>query len=151
MTYLKNNRDYSCSFKINKDGKQQEFVFDCRRIYTDTGNIATTGVTPIEDADFNWLYENVKQFKKLVDTGLFAKTKESGVTEVSNRLTSLEKENEVLKSELEKKTAEAAKASSEELDKAKEENASLKAQLEALKKKSSKTKETKKVDDTDGF
>ena len=62
MIYVKNNEKYALSFNVTKDSRETRYSFDCRRIYQDTGNIATTGVTPIDEADFDWLYANCKQF-----------------------------------------------------------------------------------------
>lgn len=135
MVYVKNNRDFACSFKVNFDGREKKFDFDCQRIYTDTGNIATTGVTPIADEDYKFLYENCKQFKNLVDAGLFTKTKKDGATSAANKMDALEKENAILKAKLEEKTKEAATVTNEETEKLAKENASLKAKLEAMAKK----------------
>ena len=155
MLYIKNNVKYPLAFKIMKNGKEEKIVFDCLRIFQDTGNIATTGVTPISEEDFDELYK-VKVFKDHVDKGLLVKTKEQGATTVANKMDSLEKENEVLRKQLEEKTKEASMATSEELEKTKEENASLKKQLEALKKEKKKENKDKnknkdKVDETEGF
>lgn len=153
MLYIKNNVKYPLAFKITKNGKEEKIVFDCLRIFQDTGNIATTGVTPISEEDFDELYK-VKVFKDHIDKGLLVKTKKEGATSVANKMDSLEKENEVLKKQLAEKTKEAANATSEELEKTKKENASLKAQLEALKKGAEDKKEDKKedkVDESEGF
>ena len=155
MLYIKNNVKYPLAFKIVKNGKEEKIVFDCLRIFQDTGNIATTGVTPISEEDFEELYK-VKVFKDHIDKGLLVKTKEQGATTVANKMDSLEKENEVLRKQLEEKTKEASMATSEELEKTKEENASLKKQLEALKKEKKKENKDKnknkdKVDETEGF
>ena len=80
MLYIKNNRDYACTLKVGSGSAERTFTFDCKRIYRDKGNIATTGVTPIDESDFERLYKDCKQFRALVDKGDFVKTKESGVT-----------------------------------------------------------------------
>ena len=54
MLYIKNNVKYPLVFKITKNGKEEKIVFDCLRIFQDTGNIATTGVTPISEEDFDF-------------------------------------------------------------------------------------------------
>lgn len=149
MLYIKNKMKYPVLFKTVKNGREERFVFDCRRVYKDTGNIVTTGVTPIADEDYNLLYENSKVFKDHIDKDYLALTKESGVTESANKMTALEKENEVLKKQLAEK--ETSTASSEELEKTKAENESLKAQLEALKKGAKDKKEETKVDESEGF
>ena len=139
MLYIKNNVKYPLAFKIVKNGKEEKIVFDCLRIFQDTGNIATTGVTPISEEDFDELYK-IKVFKDHIDKGLLVKTKKGGATAVANKMDSLEKENAVLRKQLEEKTKEASNATSEELEKTKEENESLKKQLEALKKGKEKRK-----------
>ncbi len=154
MIYIKNNRDYACTLKIGSGSAERVFTFDCKRIYQDTGNIATTGVTPIDEADFEMLYKDCKQFKALVDKGDFVKTKKSGATEAANQIDTLAKENELLKKQLEEKTKEASLASSKELEEAKVENAKLKAQLEALAKGTKtedKSEDESEVDDKDSF
>lgn len=145
MLYIKNNLKYAVAFKLNKDGKEKRFEFDCLRIFQDTGNIATTGVTPISEEDFDELYKNSKVFKDHIDKGYIEKTKEQGATTVANKMDSLEKENAVLRKQLEAKTKEASTATSEELEETKKENESLKKQLEALKK------DKEKVDESEGF
>lgn len=154
MLYIKNNRDYACTLKVGSGSAERTFTFDCKRIYQDTGNMATTGVTPIDEADFEMLYKDCKQFRALVDKGDFVKTKESGATEAANKIDALAKENEQLKRQLAEKTKEASLASSEELKTAKEENAKLKAQLEALAKGTKtkdKSEDESEVDDKDSF
>ena len=150
MLYIKNNRDYACTLKIGSGSAERTFTFDCKRIYQDTGNIVTTGVTPIDESDFEMLYKDCKQFKALVDKGDFVKTKESGATEAANKIDALAKENEQLKRQLAEKTKEASLASNKELEEAKEENKKLKALLEELAK-SSKAEDESEVDDKDSF
>lgn len=149
MLYIKNKMKYPVLFKTVKNGREERFSFDCRRVYKDTGNIATTGVTPIADEDYKLLYENSKVFKDHIDKDYLALTKESGVTESANKMIALEKENKVLKKQLAEK--EVSTASSEELEKTKAENESLKARLEALKKGAEDKKEEDKVDESEGF
>lgn len=146
MLYIKNNRDYACTLKVGSGSTERVFTFDCKRIYQDTGNIATTGVTPIDEVDFEMLYKDCKQFKALVDKGDFVKTKKSGATEAANQIDALAKENEQLKRQLEEKTKEASLASSKELEEAKEENKKLKAQLEALVKDAKKDESEDKAE-----
>ena len=149
MVYVKSNKTYACCFKVTKDGVQKTFIFDCLRRYTDTGNIATTGVTPIDEKDYDWLYANVKQFKALVDKGEFAKQKESGAVSVSGKIDEQAKEIATLKAQLAEKTKEAATATSTEI---KEKDATikdLKKQLEALKKKDKSA--AKAEGNTEGF
>lgn len=161
MFYIKNNRDYACTLKVGSGSAERTFTFDCKRIYQDTGNIVTTGVTPIDESDFEMLYRDCKQFRALVDKGDFVKTKKSGATEAANQMDALAKENELLKKQLEEKTKEASLATSKELEETKAENEKLKAQLEALAKgedknesevkDESEAKDESEVDDKDSF
>lgn len=143
MKYIKNNLDYAVTFTVIKDSREKKFVFDCFRQYSDTGNVVTTGVTDIAEEDYDFLYENCKQFKKFVDKGFLSITKESGALGVANKLDILEKENAKLRAELEEKTKEASTATNDEMDIIKAENADLKAQLEALAGKKGKGKGAK--------
>lgn len=152
MKYIKNTLNYSVKFKTIKDGKEQSFVFDCFRTYSDTGNVATTGITPIMESDYDYLYANVKVFKDFVDTGKLVNSKKAEANSVASKIDDLAKENEVLKQKLAEKTKEASTGETEELKKAKSDNkakdleiASLKKQLEAVKKKG------KSEDETEGF
>ena len=153
MKYIKNTLGYSVKFKTIKDGKEVSFVFDCFRTYSDTGNVATTGITPIMEGDYDYLYNNVKVFKDFVDTGKLVNSKKAEANSVASKIDDLAKENEVLKRKLEEKTKEASTGETESVKKLKKENEekeleikSLKEQLESAKKKSSK-----KEDDTEGF
>lgn len=140
MIYIKSNCDYALTFTMKDDnGRVKKFEFDCFRQFRDTGNIATTGVTPMSEVDFDFMYNSCKQFKKYVDEGILVKTKESGATSVANKMDSLEKENAVLRAQLAEKTRENSLGTNEDNQKLADENASLKKQLEALKKKSSKS------------
>lgn len=51
MKYIKNNGRYAVAFTIVKNNRDIKIAFDRRRIYMDTGNIATSGITEIEDSD----------------------------------------------------------------------------------------------------
>ena len=150
MKYIKNTLDYAVKFKA--DGK--EYEFDCFRTYSDTGNVATTGVTPIDEKDWEKL-SKIKVVSDFVKKGLLKETTKDEAQSVASEIDALSKENEVLKAQLEAKTKEAEANGSEELAKAKDEadkltkeNESLKAQLEALKKKS--TKKDKSEEKSDG-
>ena len=143
MKYIKNNLDYAVAFTVTKDSREKKFVFDCFRQYSDTGNVVTTGVTDIEEVDYNFLYKECKQFKKFIDKGFLSMTNESGALGVANKMDALEKENAKLRAELEAKTKEASTATSEEMDAVKAENEDLKAQLEALAGKKGKGKGAK--------
>ena len=108
MKYIKNNLDYAVSFSVMDGTKERKFEFDCRRIYSDTGNVATTGVTAMEDADLDYLYKNCKQFKSFFDRGDLSKTSKEGANAVANKIDELTRENEKLKEQLAQKQKEAS-------------------------------------------
>ena len=137
MKYFKNNKSYALAFRKGDGVNGELFEFDCLRVYTDTGNIATTGITAIEDEDFELLKKN-KAFAQMFEkkgSGL-SLVDESQVTgEVDKRASELAEENKELKRQL----AEAKKQAEgnedvEAVQKIKDENAKLKAQLENLTK-----------------
>ena len=155
MKYIKNNLDYAVSFSVMDGTKEKKFEFDCRRIYSDTGNVATTGITAIEDADFDYLYKNCKQFKAFFDRGDLSKTSKEGANAVANKVDELTRENEKLKEQLAQKQKEASGEKTAELEAKNKEQAneisSLKKQLEALKKAKKDDKADDKADETEGF
>lgn len=155
MKYIKNNLDYAVSFSVMDGTKEKKFEFDCRRIYSDTGNVATTGVTAMEDADFDYLYKNCKQFKAFFDRGDLSKTSKEGANAVANKVDELTRENEKLKEQLAQKQKEASGEKTAELEAKNKEQAneisSLKKQLEALKKAKKDDKADDKADETEGF
>ena len=145
MKYILNEGRYAHSFVIEKANgnlkREVKIELDRRRRYTDTGNIATTGITAIEDEDFELLQKNTAfaQMFKDKNSGL-SLVDESMVTgEADKKVSELAEENKKLKEQL----AQAKKQSEENEDaKAvqaiKDENAKLKAQLESLTKKGKK-------------
>jgi hypothetical protein len=140
MLYIKNNRKYAVAFTVTRDNKPKRYSFDCMRVYSDTGNIATTGVTEIAESDLEWLKKNCLQCKAMLDSGDLALTS-APVKDVVDtaKVEKVEKENKVLK-------AKADKAESENKALA-DENADLKKQLEALKK----SKKSKADSESEGF
>lgn len=163
MKYIKNTLDYAVSFKLNQGGKEKKFIFDCFRIYIDTGNVATTGITPIADEDYELLLQENVPFKKFVESGVLVNSKKSEANSVAGKIDDLTKENEALKNELKKAKKALGTGETEETKKLKEENkakdneiADLKAKLEAMSKKgkqSSKASDDKTSgeEDTAGF
>lgn len=150
MKYIRNTGRYGVAFVIVKNNREVKIELDKRRIYMDTGNIATDGITAVEEADIKEL-EKQNYFKTLVKAGTLEILDEEAVkTPEENKIKTLEKENKELQKKLKEaekadvKKVEAEKEKIEaEKEKIEEENASLKAQLEAL---------TKKAEDTpDGF
>ena len=145
---IKNTGRYALAFTINKNGKEVSIEFDKRRLYLDTGNIATTGITEVSDEDFELLKKN-KEFVKALATDTFSEVTAEEVinTSVDTKVIA-EKDAEIatLKAELDKKTP--TKKELKEKDaviaaKDKEIN-NLKAQLETLSKSKGK-------DDITGF
>lgn len=146
MKYVQNNGRYALSFDIVKGGRTTKVVFDRRRFYLDTGNIATTGITAVEDEDFEKL-NKIKQFKALFEKGDFVLTEETKIETAETKVKALEAENKKLEAELKKAkdSAESKEAQKQLADKDKE-ISDLKAKLEALTKDKGAEK-----DETEGF
>lgn len=143
---IKNTGRYALAFTIHKNGKDVAVEFDRRRLYLDTGNVATSGITEVSDEDFELLKKN-KQFVKALETETFSEvTAEelASTTADSEALAAKDAEIAALKAELNKKAP--AKKELKEKDEAlaakDEEINTLKAQLEAL---------SKGKDETEGF
>lgn len=117
------------------DGKQKRFSFPCFLQYKDTGNIVDTGVTDLSDDEYDALIANVPQFVDLIKKGIFVKTKKTGATQVADKINTLAKENSELKKQLAMKDEQLAQPVSSSTEDKDKELASLKSQLEALKKK----------------
>lgn len=143
---IKNTGRYALAFTIHKNGKDVVIEFDRRRLYLDTGNVATSGITEVSDEDFELLKKN-KQFVKALETETFSEvTAEelASTTADSEALAAKDAEIAALKAELGKKapTKKELKEKDEALAAKDEEINTLKAQLEAL---------SKGKDETDGF
>ena len=143
---IKNTGRYALAFTIHKNGKDVVIEFDRRRLYLDTGNVATSGITEVSDEDFELLKKN-KQFVKAMETEIFSEvTAEelASTTADSEALAAKDAEIAALKAELGKKapTKKELKEKDEALAAKDEEINTLKAQLEAL---------SKGKDETDGF
>ena len=145
---IKNTGRSALAFTINKNGKEVNIEFDKRRLYLDTGNIATTGITEVSDEDFELLKKN-KEFVKALETDTFSEVTAEEVinTSVDTKVIA-EKDAEIatLKAELDKKapTKKELKEKDEALAAKDKEINNLKAQLEALNKSKGK-------DDITGF
>ena len=154
MKYVKNTGRYAIAFVITKNNREVRIELDKRRIYMDTGNIATTGITPVEEEDLEEL-KKIKRFNAMVESEELEILEESEVkTPEENKIKALEEKNR----ELEQKLQEAEKADVKKVEEEKkalaDENATLKAQLEALTKdkKDTDEKDKDKADvDTEGF
>lgn len=143
---IKNTGRYALAFTIHKNGKDVVIEFDRRRLYLDTGNVATSGITEVSDEDFELLKKN-KQFVKAMETETFSEVtaEELASTAVDfEALAAKDAEIAALKAELGKKapTKKELKEKDEALAAKDEEINTLKAQLEAL---------SKGKDETDGF
>ena len=148
---IKNTGRYALSFTIHKNGKDVAVEFDRRRLYLDTGNVATSGITEVSDEDFELLKKN-KQFVKALETETFSEvTAEelASTTADSEALAAKDAEIAALKAELDKKapTKKELKEKDEALAAKDEEINTLKSQLEAL----SKGKDEATASETDGF
>ena len=140
MKYVKNNGRYAFAYTYNKGALPMKVEFDRQRIYMDTGNIATTGITTIADDVFEALQEN-KAFVKAMKEGILALVDKPN-TSTEDEVARLRAENEKLQKKLNKdnsaKTIEKLEAEKAQLEKDK---ANMKAQLESLAK----------ADDSEGF
>ena len=148
---IKNTGRYALAFTIHKNGKDVVIEFDRRRLYLDTGNVATSGITEVSDEDFELLKKN-KQFIKAMETETFSEVtaEELAYTAAdSEALAAKDAEIAALKAELGKKapTKKELKEKDEALAAKDEEINTLKAQLEAL----SKGKDETAASETDGF
>ena len=148
---IKNTGRYALAFTIHKNGKDVVVEFDRRRLYLDTGNVATSGITEVSDEDFELLKKN-KQFVKALETETFSEVTDEELASTaadSEALAAKDAEIAALKAELAKKAP--TKKELKEKDKAlaakDEEINTLKAQLEAL----SKGKDEATASETDGF
>ena len=143
---IKNTGRYALAFTIHKNGKDVAVEFDRRRLYLDTGNVATSGITEVSDEDFELLKKN-KQFVKALETETFSEVTAEELaytTADSEVLAAKDAEIAALKAELGKKapTKKELKDKDEALAAKDEEINTLKAQLEAL---------SKGKDEADGF
>jgi uncharacterized protein (DUF3084 family) len=158
MKYILNTGRYALSFEIEKGGLKKTIVLDRRRLYNDTGNVATTGVTAIEDDDYKLLSELEIFKKRFADKScaLSLIDEEQAMGKPDPQASKLAEENKKLKEELKKAKDEAKKAGgdTEAVKKLEDENASLKAQLEALTKDKNKAPAKAsdgKADEDEGF
>lgn len=149
MKYVANNGRYGVAFEVTFNNRPMKIEFDRKRVFLDTGNIATSGITTVEDELYNVLLTN-KRFKKMIDEGELKLVDEKALKGTSEELDVLKAENEALKSQLkevEKKNSKPKedKETNKELKAKDAEIKSLKAQLEAL------TKDKKVETNVDGF
>lgn len=156
MKYILNTGRYAIAFIIQKNKKEFRLELDKRRLYLDTGNIASTGITPVTEED---LIELKKQafFNELVEKGSLSILEEDEVKSPSeNKMKKLEEENQKLLEKLAKAEKADVKKVEQENQILADENATLKAKLEALTKAQTPVADEeadKKADkeDTEGF
>ena len=145
MKYVANYGRYGVAFEVTFNNRPMKVEFDRKRVFLDTGNIATSGITTVEDELYNVLLTN-KRFKKMVDEGELKLVDEKALKGTSEELDVLKAENEALKSQLKEVEKKNNKSKEDKELKAKDaEIKSLKAQLEAL------TKDKKVETNVDGF
>ena len=145
MKYVANNGRYGVAFEVTFNNRPMKIEFDRKRVFLDTGNIATSGITTVEDELYNVLLTN-KRFKKMIDEGELKLVDEKALKGTSEELDVLKAENEALKAQLKEVEKKNNKSKEDKELKAKDaEIKSLKAQLEAL------TKDKKVETNVDGF
>jgi hypothetical protein len=144
MKHIKNTGRYAISFEIMEGNRAKKIILDKRRIYMDTGNIATTGITPVSDEDYAKL-EEIKEFKNLIDKGELSLASKAELTTDGE---AKDKEIAELKAKLKKAEN---KEVEKELKAKDEEIASLKAQLEAKGKKEDEASDEDKASEDEGF
>lgn len=152
MKYIQNNGRMAVAFSITLNNRAVKLELDRRRLYRDTGNIATTGLTEVSDEAYEELCKS-KNFNRLIKEGTLEivdeKTVKADIKASADK--ELIKENKKLEKEAEKavKAKEEAEAQLSAKD---EEINSLKAQLEALTKKEGKAKADAEADkEAQGF
>ena len=148
MKYIQNKGRYALSFKISVKERPLNLELDKRRIYQDTGNIATTGITELEEDVYAELAKS-KSFKSLLKKGeleLIDEKELKASTPATDE--ALVKENKELVKEAEKAVKAKEEAEAQLSAKDKEIN-DLKAQLEALSKKDNKVDAEKEKDKAD--
>ena len=131
MKYILNTGRYAVGYILKLKNKPEIKVeLDKRRYFQDTGNLATKGITAVEDDVYTAL-SKIKDFEKRVKAGDLTLVDEPKSTE--DTVAELKKENEELKAKLEKGGE--GKTDNKEAEKQIKEQAaeiaSLKAKLEA--------------------
>ena len=151
MKYILNTGRYAVAFTIVKNGRALKIALDKRRLYMDTGNVATTGLTPVEEADIEELKKQ-KRFNDMLEKGELTIMEESEVkSPEENKISKLEDENKELRDKLAKAENADVKKVEEERKALEDENKRLKEQLEALGGKKGKGKDKEEPKTTDGF
>ena len=158
MKYILNTGRYAIAFIIQKNKKEFRLELDKRRLYLDTGNVASTGITSVTEEDLIELKKQVF-FNELVEKGSLSILEEDEVKSPSeNKMKKLEEENQKLLEKLAKAEKADVKKVEQENQILADENATLKAKLEALTKaqtpvadEEADKKADKEDTDTEGF
>lgn len=135
MKHVFNGGRYGVAFEVVVGGKERKVEFDRKRLFLDTGNIATSGITSIDDDVYEALKKDNKRFQKMIKSGELKLVDEKALKGTSEEVSALAEENKQLKKQL----AEANKQSTpkevkKQLVDKDNEIKNLKAQLEALTK-----------------
>jgi regulator of replication initiation timing len=135
MKHVFNGGRYGVAFEVVVGGKERKVEFDRKRLFLDTGNIATSGITSIDDDVYEALKKDNKRFQKMIKSGELKLVDEKALKGTAEEASALAEENKQLKKQL----AEANKQSTpkevkKQLDDKDNEIKNLKAQLEALTK-----------------
>lgn len=131
MKYILNTGRYAVGYMVKLENKPEIKVeLDKRRYFQDTGNLATSGITPVEDGIYEAL-SKLKDFERRVKAGELTLVDEPKKAE--DTVAELKKENAELKAQIEKgsKGKGADKEAEKQIKAQAAEIASLKAQLEA--------------------
>lgn len=134
MKYILNTGRYAVGYMVKPGNKPEiKIELDKRRYFQDTGNLATTGITAVEEDVYTAL-SKLKDFERRVKAGELTLVDEPKKAE--DTVAELKKENAELKAKLEKgdKGKSDNKEAEKQIKKQAEEIASLKAQLEAFAK-----------------
>lgn len=155
MLYIKNTGRYAIAFTIVKNNREVKIELDRRRLYMDTGNIATTGITAVEEADVEEMKKQ-KRFNAMLESGELELLKEEEVrSPEENKVKELEQKNLELQKKLEEAEKKTDKKIKDENKVLKDENATLKAKLEALSQTAQQADNEVPADnsqgDTEGF
>lgn len=155
MKYVKNNMGFSLKFTLGTGTAEHSYSFDCERIYSDTGNVASDGITALDDSTYKKLCDECVQFKKMVERGSLSLVSKPAGSAAQEKAKELESENAKLKKQLAEATSAltestGGKASAKE-KKLADENKTLKEQLEALKKESAELKASIEKKGEEGF
>ena len=134
MKYIQNTGRYDRAYEIEKGNQKVMITLYRRRLFMDTGNVAVTGITPVEDGDYALLEKNrafARDFKD-PDFGLALIDESVALGNTDKRTTELEEENKELREALAKAKKPEVKKLEADNKVLADENAQLKAKLEAL-------------------